>query len=70
MCVFQPDKALRVLGYLEKGVANGKSGGQGSGTPERAEQGKEGASGGSDSNDALRAKICLVMGNISVYEMM
>ena len=59
---FQPDKALRVLGYLEKGVTNGKSGGQGSGTPERSEQGKEGASGGSDSNDALRAKICLVMG--------
>ncbi|XP_076448993.1 CCR4-NOT transcription complex subunit 10-like isoform X2 [Babylonia areolata] len=55
LCVGQPDKALRVLGYLEKGVANGK-GGQGTGTPERGEQG---ASGATDSNEALRFKISL-----------
>ncbi|XP_070200539.1 CCR4-NOT transcription complex subunit 10-like isoform X2 [Littorina saxatilis] len=59
LCVGQPDKALRVLGYLEKGTSNGKSGGQGSGTPERGEQGKEGSSGTSEGNDAIKAKICL-----------
>ena len=56
--LLQPDKALRVLGYLEKGVSNGKGGGQGSGTPERGEQG---ATGGGDGNDILRTKISLVM---------
>lgn len=58
LCVCQPEQAMRVLTYLEKSLSNGKGGAQG--TPERAEQTKEGGKENSmDSNEILRAKISL-----------
>lgn len=59
LCNHQPEKAVNMLGYIEKNLlGNGKSS-----SPDKDEaKGKEGSHGDNASTDALRQRICLVGG--------